>query len=364
MATTGGLEIDTPTMWDKVAVLEPHPGFPDYPDLHVVGPINEIHKSTLILLHGTSTDGPSFASSILNFRFPAVGQYTLDGPYMTSLPQILPYTRFVFPTGRPRETTVFGGKLTNAWFDIHDFSDRTIGENESAIGMRESYDFLKELISYERERLMDPYPSEPLGIGQKQLYGKVALGGFSQGAAMTLIMALTQDVIVDGFGLNGYCCLSGWLPFRKQILETMEECELKGKDWKAYSKKVGKEVANTIRGILGAPRCLRMLGTDDRCHDYVEGRFFFAHGNADKKVKYEWGIQARDVFLALGSDYVHKDPPCHPPNPWGTREVGKEGKLKVTWTEVEGLGHWYSEQELEALVAFLDDPEVLVCQDR
>ncbi|CAG8949708.1 hypothetical protein HYFRA_00004026 [Hymenoscyphus fraxineus] len=343
--------IDFDLIWDKIARKEPHAtGCCNYPPLHVVGPLSGEHKNTIILLHGTSTDGPSFASSLLHFKFPSVLLYSM-GVFETSLPQRFPHTRFIFPTGAPRETTVFGGKVTNAWFDIHDFSDRTIGEHESATGMRESFHFLSKLVEWEYERLRRVIDIENRhdDNGKKEV-PKVVIGGFSQGAAMALICALSRDENINL--ARACCCLSGWLPFRRQILEAMEEYALKGEGWKAYSKKVGEAAANTILGMLGAPKGPRMFGTDDGI-EYLRGNFFLAHGMADEKVKYEWGVEARDVVMSLGADYMFRDPPG---SPFG---VPKKNELKVKWVSEEGLGHWYGAKEMQKFVEYLEQPEIL-----
>lgn len=273
----------------------------------------------------------------------------------------------MFPTGKKRPTTVFRGEESNAWFDIHDFTDRTIGEKESAVGIVESLNFLKVLIDRERDKLANPSWDHKLSRGEERKFGRIALGGFSQGAAMALISVLSLEVKVDA------CfCLSGWLPYRAQISLAMAPYELRGNTLLGYEKKVGEGVSNTIRARLGAPYGIKVLGSDFQAK-YLEGHFFFGHGKADTKVKYEWGVQARDVVLALGANYVHREWRSDQPTPdphttvisaWTPLmdNVGKTDNLNITWVEVDNLEHELGQEEILALVRFLDDPEILSCE--
>jgi hypothetical protein len=85
----------------------------------IVPPKSLPHTTSLILLHGTSTSGESFGSVLLEgFLSPSSGANV-------TLADLLPHAKFVFPSGRQRRTTVLGGNISNAWFDIWDFADRT-----------------------------------------------------------------------------------------------------------------------------------------------------------------------------------------------------------------------------------------------
>lgn len=90
-----------------------------HPQPFIIPPKSKTHTTSLILLHGTSTHGESFCSTLLApFVSPSSGKNVTLG-------DLLPQTKFVFPSGRERRTTVLGGQLSNAWFDVWDFTDRT-----------------------------------------------------------------------------------------------------------------------------------------------------------------------------------------------------------------------------------------------
>jgi hypothetical protein len=90
-----------------------------HPQPFIIPPKSATHTTSLILLHGTSTNGESFGSPLLEpFLSPSSGTNV-------SLADLLPHAKFVFPSGKQRRTTVLGGQISNAWFDIWDFTDRT-----------------------------------------------------------------------------------------------------------------------------------------------------------------------------------------------------------------------------------------------
>ncbi|KAK6603607.1 phospholipase carboxylesterase [Botrytis cinerea] len=176
---------------------------------------------------------------------------------------LLPYTKLIFPSGTLRKTTVFGGNLTNAWFDIADFSDRTIGEEEQKEGLRESVEYLGELI----ENVVDNESHDE--------DGKVFVGGLSQGCAMSVILLLSGELdrLEVLHKIGGFVGFSGWLPFAKQIAEVAAA----GKDWR--QKRI--LVRNWLRCELGLPS----LQPRDDMLVATEGdmKIFLAHGTNDTK---------------------------------------------------------------------------------
>ncbi|KAF8863031.1 alpha/beta-hydrolase [Acephala macrosclerotiorum] len=261
-----------------------------HPESYVVHP-NGKHKTTLILLHGTSTSGPEFADSFLDFPFSK--ELAKGG--------VLEGVKVVFPTGSLKKTTVFGGRETCAWFDVHDFSDRTRGEDDQIIGMRESLGYLKGLVKGE-VRLLD-------GKG-----GKVILGGFSQGCAMGVVGVLSGEF--EGMGLGGFAGFSGWLPFRQQVDEVMSRA-----DENDEGARRRKAAVHYIRTLLSLPS--RNLDISPKMP------ILLGHGTSDQKVKYEWALQMQHSLMDMG--------------------------LNVKARKYEEVAHWYCEEEMKDMVNFLKD---------
>ncbi|KAH7411249.1 Alpha/Beta hydrolase protein [Cadophora sp. MPI-SDFR-AT-0126] len=291
------------------------------------------HKTTLIILHGTSQTGPKFAEAFLPTRFsppppptppPSDRLATSSASHVShekvSLPEYFPSCKFVFPTGAPRRTTVFGGRETNAWFDITDFGDRTKGEMNMIEGMRDSSLYLADLVRKEIEALN--------GEGEKGngSNGNVVIAGFSQGSAMCSMLLLGGELQRQGLvgHLGAFIGLSGWLPFRRQIegIISRESQKLSDGDGAAA---VRDATTIYIRGLLGL--------------DDVDGEWkpnaetcrvpiFLGHGELDVKMRFEWGEQLSGALKQLG--------------------------MEVHFKLYAGLEHWWGEQEMTDVAEFLD----------
>jgi predicted esterase len=107
--------------------------------------------------------------------------------------------------------------------------------------------------------------------------------------------------------VGGLVGMSGWLPFRRQIEE-------------AAGGKM--EVARRfVRELLSLEEVEVGVGGE------LKTPMMLCHGEEDKKVKLEWGIEMRDLMLDLGMDVSFKSYP--------------------------GLEHWYSGDEMRDIVLFL-----------
>jgi predicted esterase len=284
-----------------------------HPKPHIILP-TLTHNSTLILLHGTSTSGLEFASSILSFPIPLSSSSnptstTGSTPNHLTLPHIFPHTKLLFPTGTPKSTTVFSGKTTNAWFDIHSFSDRTIGEADQIDGLRESVGYLKGLVEEEVGMLVNE-----AGTKREEAEKRIVVWGFSQGGAVVGILGVSGVLENgEGVGVGGLVGMSGWLPFRRQIVAAVKEagCGIEGR----------REVARKfVRELLGLDE-LEGGGGE------LKTPILLCHGEEDQKVKLEWGVEMRNLMLELGMDVSFKSYP--------------------------GLEHWYSGDEMRHIVLFL-----------
>jgi len=229
------------------------------PEAHVVEP-TAAHRHTIVLLHGTSQTGATFADPFLAFKFPFPKKHTPSS--LVTLPEVFPDCKWVFPTGERRKTTVLGDIETHAWFNFRSFADRTLGENDSISGIRSSALLLASLITHETALL----PPD----------GRLILGGFSQGCAMGIMLLLT------GLGVEvaGFVGMSGWLPFRRQLGELPDG-----------------------GGKMGAVQWVReLLGFEGEGKMEVGNgvRVWLATGEEDVKVHPEWGREMRDVLVGLG----------------------------------------------------------------
>lgn len=144
----------------------------------------------------------------------------------------LPNMRFVLPTAPTISVTRFGGQEAPAWFDLLGTAER---RDEPCKGLEESVRTLKELIAQEADQ----------GITND----RVALMGFSQGAALSLYAALV-DLPAP---LAASVAMSGYLPRTAKV-----------------------ELRHTDTPVLQW------------------------HGDADTMVALRFGEEARDKMLAAG----------------------------------------------------------------
>lgn len=129
--------------------------------------------AAIIWLHGLGADGNDFV--------PVVPELVRPGERAW---------RFVFPHAPVRPVTINGGMRMRAWYDIASF-DRTATEDEA--GFRASDAAMRSLIARENAR----------GIPT----GRIVLGGFSQGGAVSLYSAPRYPE-----RLAGVLALSTYLP--------------------------------------------------------------------------------------------------------------------------------------------------------
>lgn len=198
------------------------------------------------------------------------------------------------------------GREAHAWFDFHSFADRTLGEEGSLPGIRESAVYLALLVKQEVDFLHGR--------------GKVILGGFSQGCAMGVLVLLSGELerlgVKMGDELGGFVGLSGWLPFRKQLGLVAESG--------GYSKTV-----EHVRAMLGLPTFELAAGTVHAVPIWL------GTGEQDEKVKPVLGREMMEVIVGLG--------------------------LNVTLNSYERLGHWWCDEEISDVVKFVG--EVLQTQE-
>lgn len=130
-------------------------------------------RATVIILHGLGADGTDFLSFADEMRLAPVGP-----------------VRWVFPRAPQRAVTINNGHRMRAWYDI---LGADLARSEDEAGLRESFAQVHALLDREVAR----------GIPA----GRIVLGGFSQGSAITLGAGLRY-----GRRLAGLVGLSGYLP--------------------------------------------------------------------------------------------------------------------------------------------------------
>ena len=131
--------------------------------------------ASVIVLHGLGADGYDFVPICDELELGAVGP-----------------VRFVFPHAPVRPVTINAGYRMRAWYDI---LGTEIDRREDEPGLRLSLGQLHGLVDREVER----------GIAPR----RIALMGFSQGCAMTLLAGLRYRERLAGLaGLSGYLPLA------------------------------------------------------------------------------------------------------------------------------------------------------------
>ena len=136
---------------------------------------------TLIFLHGLGGEGSSW-------RF-----------FANEIKKYIKNIRIILPTASENKISAFGKIKNRSWFDITEFP---ITENYIDNGNYIDYslDEINKLINQEIEKGIMP--------------NKIFLGGFSQGAAMSLIVAMKNQI-----KLGGVLMLSGWIFKNTDLLD-------------------------------------------------------------------------------------------------------------------------------------------------
>ncbi|KAK6537765.1 hypothetical protein TWF694_010674 [Orbilia ellipsospora] len=148
-------------------------------------------------------------------------------------------TAFIFPHAPTIPITCNGGLRMPGWYDIIDFGSLTANEDEN--GIKSSYQTLQGIIT---EQVRDHNISSR----------RIILGGFSQGAVMSLFTGLTSEM-----SLGGIVALSSYLPIRNKLPNMITD-------------------ANRKTPI------------------------FMGHGKVDPLIQHSWGSMSRDILLKQKCD--------------------------------------------------------------
>ncbi len=132
---------------------------------------------------------------------------------------------------------------------------------------------------------------------------------------------------VEGY-VGGWWLGSGWMPFRRQIEESITSSP------HLHSDKDRTDAASAyVRALLH----LQPLRKSDRSRDEMrragEGngrkeRVYIQHGRQDRKMLLEWGLQMGDVLRMIGCEVA---------------------------MDVYEMGHWWCEESLAGLGRWIED---------
>jgi predicted esterase len=226
---------------------------------HITVPAVTKHTATVIFLHGLGDSGEGWRP-VAN---------------LLSKKEGLGHIKWVLPHAPTQRVSVNRGLEMPAWFDIKDLDE--IFDSEDEQGMLLSASSVNSLIATE----LDANPNIPSS--------RIVIGGFSQGAALSLLTTLTSER-----KLGGAIALSGWLPFHTKIKGMMSD------------------YARTLPIFMG-------------------------HGTADSVVMFKYGQKS--------AEYLTSD--CD------IKKAADGDLVGVTFKSYDFMGHQSSPQELMDIAKFL-----------
>ncbi|RYP68257.1 hypothetical protein DL771_006759 [Monosporascus sp. 5C6A] len=270
------------------------------------------HTHTIILLHGLGSNGEKFGRELLETGTTSGGR---------TLPQLLPGTRFVFPTAKRRRSSAFKRALLTQWFDIARLPDPAYRQEMQLQGLAESALELSELLSLEVASISPQ---------------NIILGGISQGCAMALSFLLALD-----HPLGGYIGMCGYLPFQKDIEDAVRDesnAQIDEDDPFAAEGGDAKPHADQQLSLVDPAVKAKAFERDLLCLPPLPSRakettacstpIYLGHGDADEKKPYALGEAAARTMRAAG--------------------------YEVSWKLYPGLGHWYKvPDQIDDIVEFL-----------
>ncbi|KAI9725755.1 MAG: hypothetical protein M1828_002638 [Chrysothrix sp. TS-e1954] len=190
---------------------------------------------------------------------------------------------FVFPSAPNIPITVNFGMKMPGWYDITNFD--TLNRSDDEPGISNSRSQINTIISKSLSNGIPP--------------SRIILGGFSQGAALSMLTGLTfpQHRLGGIFALSGYGLMPSKFDGLRQEARPLKDVSGKSKE-EAIKEDAKKEIV------------------------------FMGHGKSDPLVKVEWGRMTRDFMNERG--------------------------FNVTWKEYDGLEHSASPQELDDLQEWVE----------
>ncbi|KAK4048119.1 hypothetical protein OIV83_004989 [Microbotryomycetes sp. JL201] len=134
------------------------------------------HTASVIFMHGLGDSGAGW--------YP-MAKMMADSPRLR-------HVKWVLPTAPMQPVTMNHGYKMNSWFDIYDLRPST---KEDEKGLLQSVSTIQSLIQQEIDAGIDP--------------SRIIVGGFSQGAVIALLTAVTSERKLGGVvALSGFLALS------------------------------------------------------------------------------------------------------------------------------------------------------------
>ena len=205
--------------------------FPKYFGPTIVIEPSTKHTASLVFMHGLGGNPETWEPVLRRFSV------------------ALPHIRFILPTAPKIPLTLEGGTPTISWYDIYSFSSKS---KEDRHGLLVSAIYIITILEREAQSLKG-------GLSQ------VILGGFSQGAALSLFTYLAMEK-----PLSGIISLSGYL--------------------------AGHSFVSDLRNELGMERSLS--------RNNKQTPIFMGHGTEDLVIPLHWNLESMkelvDVYQATG----------------------------------------------------------------
>lgn len=277
------------------------------------------HARSMIILHGRGSNAVSFAMGLLSVKL---------FKEALNLAELFPDTKFIFPTSKLRRAVSVNRAKIGQWFDIYTLKDPDQRQEIQHEGLHDSALFVHQIIRQE---------ADIVGLEN------VVLGGLSQGCASGLHVLISFEYEA-GQHLGGFFGMSGWLPFAKQLECLSEDVDvgsidafsrgMRAEDDNRHSNSIWNDISMNDNSRIAAARAAHFVREhvmnfpdSQSAKDPPLVPVFLGHGEKDEK-----------VLVSLGED--------------AARIMGKLG-WKVTWKSYADLRHWYSREELEDVVSFV-----------
>ncbi|KAF2262276.1 alpha/beta-hydrolase [Lojkania enalia] len=293
----------------------------NYPKPLII-PSPAAHKQTIIILHGRGSTAEKFAEPLLTHPVSSTTSPTsldispnTESTDTKTFQSYFSNTKFIFPTASLRRAVAYNRSLIHQWFDMFplDAYPPEHKQNIQVKGLRESVKYVHGL----------------LDEACKEVGGQnVVLMGLSQGCATGLVSLL----LWKGEKLGGFVGMCGWCAFRERMLDAIVDVE-NGEGNDDVFERSGEEIVEERKSKL--EKAVEWLKEELEFENESRGSevplrdipVFLSHGMEDERVPFKLGKLVAGILKDVGVD--------------------------VTWSEYEGLGHWYSADMLKDIVQFV-----------
>lgn len=269
----------------------------DPPEPLVLAP-SATHETTIILLHGRGRKADVFANE------------------MAFLQQALPHAKLIFPWSPKQRATVYKKSITRQWFDdwhlnsdlqMTDVVHSRYDEGLQTSGLGDTVTYLHGLIG-----------EEARCVGGAK---NVVLGGFSQGAAASLVAALLWE---GEQRLGGVVAISAWLPYMSEMADVLQRSHGKATPDKGGEQDVEKfdpferapsredEVDQRVEDAEMVLDWLQeQIDLQQRKHrclheNLVDTPVMLCHGLSDRMVPAERSLEAQEFLSCLGLHSIQR----------------------------------------------------------